>query len=199
LTALVPKVNDDDPRPSWSSLRLLWRARGGDRAALDALFERLLPSLRRWARGRLPVGPRGGLDTDDLVQDAALGALRHLESFEPRRQHALRAYLRQAVRNRVRDALRQRQRRPAPAEIDEQAPAGGPSPLHAAIEAENASRYRAGLERLRPEERELVVARLELGYSYEQIALALGRASPDAVRVAVRRAMLRLAEVMGGD
>jgi RNA polymerase sigma-70 factor (ECF subfamily) len=186
-----------DGEPS-SSRRLLERARRGDGSAMERLFARHLDSLRRWARGRLPRAARDAGDTEDLVQEAAANVFRRLPHFEPRRDQALRAYLRQAVRNRVRDALRQRQRRPAPAEIDEQAPAGGPSPLHAAIEAENASRYRAGLERLRPEERELVVARLELGYSYEQIALALGRASPDAVRVAVRRAMLRLAEVMGG-
>jgi RNA polymerase sigma-70 factor (ECF subfamily) len=196
LTALVPKVNDDDPRPSWSSLRLLWRARRGDRAALDALFERLLPSLRRWARGRLPIGPRGGLDTDDLVQDAALGALRHLESFEPRRQHALRAYLRQAVRNRVRDELRRVERRPEQGTLmgDEATHTASPFELAARLETER--RYQAALQRLRPEQRELVIARLELGFSCEQVALASGR-TPDAVRVGLRRALLRLAEELG--
>lgn len=187
-----------DGEPS-SSRRLLARAQQGDASAVERLFARHLDSLRRWARGRLPRAARDGADTEDLVQEAAANVFRRLPQFEPRRHQALRAYLRQAVRNRVRDALRHLQRHPPPAELDEDAPADGPSPLHAAIDAQNAARYRAGLERLRPDERELVVARLELGYSYEQIALALNRPSADAVRVAVRRALLRLAEVMTGE
>lgn len=187
----------DDPRPSWSSLRLLWRARGGDQAALEALFERLLPSLRRWARGRLPHGPRGALDTDDLVQEAALGAFRHLQSFEPRRQQALRAYLRQAVRNRVRDELRRLERRPGLAALQGDEAAPEPSPFERAARAETEARYRTALQRLRPEQRELLVGRLELGFDCEQLALASGR-SPDAVRVGLRRALLRLAEELEG-
>lgn len=185
----------DDAPPS--SQRLLARAREGDRSAIERLFERHLTSLRRWARGRLPRGVRAGAaDTDDLVQEAAFNVFRRLEHFEPRRRQALRAYLRQAVRNRVRDALRHAKRHPPGLELDEGAPGDGPSPLDAAIGAENAARYRAALARLRDDDRELVVARLELGYSYEQIALAGARPSVDAVRVALRRALLRLAQEM---
>lgn len=186
---------DGDPP---SSQRLLKQARRGDRAALERLFQRYLPSLRRWARGRLPPGVRDAADTEDIVQEAALNVFRRLEHFEPRRRQALRAYLRQAVRNRVRDALRHDDRHPAPLELDESAAGAGPSPLEQAIEGQNAARYRAGLARLRADERELVVARVELGYSYEQIAYATGRASANAVRVAVRRALLRLAQEMPG-
>lgn len=186
---------DGDPQ---SSQRLLEQARRGDRAALERLFQRYLPSLRRWARGRLPHGVRDAADTEDIVQEAALNVFRRLEHFEPRRRQALRAYLRQAVRNRVRDALRHDERHPAPLELDETAPGRGPSPLEQAIEGQNVARYRAGLARLRADERELVVARVELGYSYEQIAYATGRPSADAVRVAVRRALLRLAQEMPG-
>ena len=79
--------------------------------------------------------------------------------------------------------------------------AGGASPfavlLSAEREAEREQRLRQALANLRPEERELVVARLELGYSYAQITVATGRPSPDATRMAVRRALLRLAEEMG--
>ena len=41
------------------------------------------------------------------------------------------------------------------------------------------------------------MARLELGYNYSQIAVATGRPTVDAVRMAVRRALLHLAEEMG--
>jgi RNA polymerase sigma-70 factor (ECF subfamily) len=70
------------------------------------------------------------------------------------------------------------------------------SPLADAIGEENALRYREALARLDADEQELIVGRIELGYSYEQLALASGRSSPDAARMAVKRALLRLAEAL---
>ena len=37
---------------------------------------------------------------------------------------------------------------------------------------------------------------MELGYSYEQLALVLKKPTPEAARLAVRRALLRLGEQM---
>ncbi len=85
------------PNPLESTLVLLARVRQGDRDALDQLFSRCLPPLRRWARGRLPAAARGALDTQDLVQDTVLNSLRRLDQFESRHEGALQAYLRQAV------------------------------------------------------------------------------------------------------
>ena len=101
-----------------TTLELLQRARGGDRDALDGLFSRLLPSLRRWAHGRLRRGARDGADTADLVQQAMVGALRHLDHFEPKRRDVLRAYLRKAIRNRVVDEVRRSDRRPRQVTLD---------------------------------------------------------------------------------
>ncbi len=65
-------------------MELVVRAKTGDRDAAEALLERCLPQLRRWAHGRLQAAARGNLDTGDLVQDAAMNLLRRLEHFEPR-------------------------------------------------------------------------------------------------------------------
>ena len=108
-----------------STVELLNRARAGDASALDALFSRCLPPLRRWARGRLPLGARGALDTQDLVQDTVLNALQRLDHFESRHEGALQAYLRQAVLNRIRDEARKLARRPAPSELDDEQPSPG--------------------------------------------------------------------------
>src|SRR2546426_406809 len=62
---------------------LVARAEAGNRAALDELLVRCLPSLRRWAHGRLPSAARGALDTEDLVQQAAFQTLRRLHLFQP--------------------------------------------------------------------------------------------------------------------
>jgi hypothetical protein len=49
------------------------------------------------------------------------------------------------------------------------------------------------------DEQALIVGRIELGYTYEQIALSTGRPTANATRVAIRRALLHLAEEIGDD
>lgn len=179
-----------------STADLLQRARHGDTDALNELFSRYLPSLQRWARGRLPRWTRDVRDTDDVVQETLIQTLKHLGSFEPRHEGALQAYLRQALVNRVRDEVRRVGRHAIPDAIAEDHPDVSASPLEEAIGREALDRYEAALHRLRPEEREVVIARVELGQSYQQIAAGHGRASADAARMAVSRALVRLAEEM---
>jgi RNA polymerase sigma-70 factor (ECF subfamily) len=179
-----------------STADLLQRARHGDTDALNELFSRYLPSLRRWARGRLPRWTRDVRDTDDVVQETLIQTLKHLGSFEPRHEGALQAYLRQALVNRVRDEMRRVGRHAIPDAIVDDHPDVSASPLEEAIGREALERYEAALHRLRPEEREVVIARVELGQSYQQIAAGHGKASADAARMAVSRALVRLAEEM---
>jgi RNA polymerase sigma factor (sigma-70 family) len=179
-----------------STLELVTRARTGDREALDSLFARCLPSLRRWASGRLPRSHRDLLDTDDLVQETVIRTVKRIDAFEPRHEGALQAYLRQAVMNRIRDEIRRSVRGPQSGVLDSNEPDRGASPLDEAIGAEAVERYEAALARLRPEEREAVVTRIEMDGSYATVAQALGKPSADAARMAVGRALLRLAEEM---
>ncbi len=182
-----------------SSFSLLLRARGGDEAARDELCARYLPRLRRWAHGRLPVWAREHLDTEDIVQDALMKSFQRLDSFTPEHEGAFCAYVCQALRNQVRDALRRAARRPAgrPLSVDE--PAHDPSPLEQAVGHQLINRYDDALQRLREPERELVIARVELGLDYAEIAGLSGRTTLAAVRVAVSRALVRLAAEMGHD
>ena len=179
-----------------TSFDLLRRARRGDRTAIDALFARHLPSLHRWARRRLPKWARQAAETADIVHDSVLSVFNRLATFEPRREGAFRAYLRQAVLNRIRDNYRMASRRPDQVPLDSTHPAAGMSPLDALMDAESQVRYVKALSQLTPEEREAVVARLELDYSYEQVATLLGKRSPDAARMMVSRALARLARHM---
>ena len=192
--ALIPPEGRESAQES-SSLQLLLRVKAGDREALALLFERLRVSLRRWAHGRLPRWARSDADTSDIVQDVIIRTISRLGRFEPRQSKALQGYLREAVRNRIRDEVRKVERRPR-SSLEDHELAASHSPLADAMEAENARRYRAALTRLSDEDRDVIVARLELGYSYEQIALMTGRSSPDSARMAARRALLRLAEEM---
>ena len=187
-----------DPRPLSATTDLLQRARRGDQEALNDLFRRQLPPLRRWARGRLPKWTRDLRDTEDLVQETLTQTLRHVDDFEPRHEGALQAYLRQALMNRIRDEIRRVARHPTPAGLDDEDgfADAAPSPLEEAIGHEAIERYEGALQRLRPEEREVIIARVELQQSYQQIAAAHGKSSPDAARMAVTRALVRLAEEM---
>jgi RNA polymerase sigma-70 factor (ECF subfamily) len=69
-------------------------------------------------------------------------------------------------------------------------------PVDEAIDHEAMDRYEEALARLRPDDREAILARIEFGLTYPQIAQALGKPSEDAARVATRRAIERLAREM---
>ena len=73
---------------------------------------------------------------------------------------------------------------------------GRPSALDEVIGSEALTRYEEALARLRPEERDAIIARVEWGLSYAELAQALGKPTPAAARKAVARALVRLAEEM---
>ena len=191
-----PSASAKDSLPADSSLALLHRAKAGDADAVEQLIARYLPRLRRWASGRLPVWARDLADTADLVQETLVRTFSRIEHFEPRGEAALQGYLRQAVMNRIRDELRKAKRRPQFEPVDTGVEDPEASPLERLIGREAVARYEAALERLKPSDRNVVVARLELGLDNQELASALGKPSPNAARMAVERAFLRLAAEM---
>jgi RNA polymerase sigma factor (sigma-70 family) len=182
-----------------STVDLLLAARGGEEGAFERLFERLVPGLRRWARGRLPVFARELCDTQDVVQDTVLNALRRMDQFEVRHPGALLAYLRQAVLHRICDEVRRSQRRPLMTELGDHADEGALSPLDRILSQHEIARYESALARLKPDDRAAILCRVEHQSSYEQMAIDLGKPSANAARVAVRRALMRLAEEMSHE
>ena len=180
-----------------STLHLLERARSGDQGAVDRLFARHVRPLQRWASGRLPRWARDVSDTDDLVQETLLQTFKRIGQFEPRGSGALLAYLRQAILNRVREELRRKGRRPDGTHLsglDLESELS--SPLEQAIGQEALDRYERALQRLKPDEQNAVIGRVELGYTYEELAEALDKPSAEAARKAAQRALVRLAEEM---
>jgi RNA polymerase sigma factor (sigma-70 family) len=184
----------DGDASATTSLTLLEQVRGGDAQALNRLLQRYLPRLSRWASGRLPKWARDMSDTDDLVQDTLARSLSNLSRFRPHGEGALQAYLRRAIVNRIKDEMRRRGRQPEMTALESAVVADVQSPLEMAIGSELMARYDRALDRLPEEDKEAVIARIELGCSYAEIADALGRPSADAARMAVSRALVRLAE-----
>ena len=179
-----------------SSFELIQRAQQGDDEALSRLLSRYLPRLRRWASGRLPGYARDLGDTNDLVQEAVISTFRNLTAFDNRGEGALHAYLRMAVINRIRSEIRRAGRRPPQEVLDPGLVAPGLSPLEHAIGQQAIDRYEQALAGLPAHDREAVVARIELGYTYDEIAQLVDKPSADAARVAVTRALTKLAQLM---
>ena len=190
---MAPERHDERVGAPESTVELLARARAGDPEALDEVFARAIPRLKRWASGRLPRWAREMIDTDDLVQETVVNTLKHIDVFEYRVDSALQAYLRQAVMNRIRNEIRRATRHPAPAALDSAAPDTGLSPLEELIGKQTVEAYDEAMAALEPEEREAIIGRVELGLSYAALAAAMGRPSADAARMAVGRALLKLA------
>jgi RNA polymerase sigma-70 factor, ECF subfamily len=195
-----PESAGPDPEPLLSdepTIELVLRARAGDREAVEALLQRCLPPLKRWAHGRLPAAARGCLNTEDLVQESALHVLGRLDVFVPQQVGAMQAYLRQSVINRIRDEVRRIGRQPAPLELPDDLPSDRTSPLELAIKAEAYQRYRQALEGLNTKDRGLIVARIEVQWSFAEIAHRFGMRTVDAARMAVTRAVQRLTKNLG--
>lgn len=208
LRAIMPSMSSEprDPQPPnpegtplLATRELLGLAKQGEAGAVAQLMARYLPRLQRWASGRLPMHARSLLDTADLVQDTLLRVLQGLDRIEVRGPGGFQAYVRQAVLNRIRDEVRWAGRRPGPDGVPDTLHDQLASPFENAVGAEVLDRYERGLAQLDEEDRELLHLRIELDFDYAEIAAMSGRPSRDAVRMAVQRALSRLAEKMGHE
>ena len=175
---------------------LVERIREGDRGARDRLLGRYLPILTRWARGRLPPQARDLNETADLVQVALVRAMENLPAFQVQGEGAFFGYLRHVMMNLVRDEIRRTGRRPSHEEVPSDIPDAQAEPDMEAISSQALESYERALQAMSPEERDLVIMRVELGLSNEEIAIASASPSTNAGRMRLARALLHLAELM---
>ena len=186
----VASMPDGDPE---RSVDLLRRAQAGDEQARDDLLARYLPRLERWASGRLPLSVRSMLDTGDIVQEAVIRAIARLPTLEIRTDDAFEHYLRRAIKNRIIDVYRRP--RKVREEVKDDLAADAPSALDVVITQETIEQYERALATLRENEVQLIVMHVELGMKLHEIADELGK-TPDAARMALARALRRLAAEM---
>lgn len=181
-----------DPVATHTTAMLLRRIRDGDDVARAMLVARIEPLLRRFARGRLPQQLRPQQDTGDLLQSAWLGVLDRLDAVRSEAPGDFFAYLRGALVNGLREALRRDGRSPV------QAPGGAADAAELAVlpaqdvDLDDWLAYEQSLQRLSPEHRGLVLMRFEFGMSFVEIAEELGE-SVDGVRMKLNRAVARMA------
>ena len=154
----------NDPAERIYERLLVVRAQAGDEAAFTELVERYSPKLRYFLR-KLLASADGA---EDALQDVWLDAFRHLPRLSD--PEALTAWLYRIARDRAYGRLRKsRQLEPfEEARLPDDAEGEGE------FTAEDAARIHAALDRLPPEQREVLVLRFVEDLSYEQIASVVG-------------------------
>ena len=194
-----PISSGDDRPPASETEVLLTRARVGDIEAREELYQRFLPVLMRWAHRRLPLRARDLAETADVVQITLLRSLNRLDKFDAFGEGAFLAYLRKILLNVVREEIRRSSRRGKPHALDETLASPYASVVEQVIGQDQIERYQRALEALNEEQQQAVLLRVEFGYSYAQIAEALGKPSDDAARMTVARAFAALARIIDGE
>ena len=184
------------PEPLLNTTQLIERYRHGDQTARDALVERYLPLLRKWAHGRLPKSARDLSETDDLVQITFLRALNRLDAFESQHPGAFLAYLRTILISLVRDEFRRRSVRVTTQSLVESVPTTQASVVEEAVGQETLETYERALMKLSEDARNAVIMRVEFDMTYAQIASELECPSDNAARMMVTRALRKLAQFM---
>lgn len=152
-------------------LRLVERARAGDRAALERLTEAILPYASALARAHCG----GRLEAEDVLQESLLELCRSLESLADPRDFL--PWLRALVRNNAADRGRRRASHrevPLPPGVDRPAPPERNGEDSGTEAAEVRAQILAELARLEAPDRELLGLRHEAGLSMEEIARVTG-------------------------
>jgi RNA polymerase sigma-70 factor (ECF subfamily) len=188
---------------------LLDRLARGEPGALGALFDVYRARLRNEIAGDLAADPRltARFDASDVVQEVFLDARQQVGWFLANggrvdfwgwlrglaRERRLK-FLRDHLDAQCRSAKRQRE---LPDESAYHPAAPGTSPSGAAGAAEEAERLAHTLERLAPEDREVIRLRVTEGRTNPEAAAVLGL-TPAAVAKRLERALRRLREAANG-
>jgi len=184
---------------------LLRSARSGDDGAMNQLFERYLPRVRRIVAARLGRSLREMVDLDDIVQETLLDAFHGLQSPEQASLGHFYNWIAKTVENNIRDQWRRAHaiKRGSGrlkklrdlgtttwANSALASPQGTPSEIVHGQELDE--RLERALLRLRDEHREVVVLRLLCEMSYADIAAEMELENAELARAWMSRALRQM-------
>ncbi len=175
---------------------VLAAARQGAGWAFSRLYESLAPAVAGYVRAQ------GAGDPEDLTSEVFLAAFSGLGSFagdEPQ----FRSWVFTIAHRRVIDDRRARTRRPPPRSLEDEPVAerrtrSSQSAEDDAIGAMGTERVREVLDKLAPDQRDVVALRVIADLSVEQVAAALGK-QQGAVKSLQRRALASLRRQLSAE
>lgn len=163
--------------------------------AFTRLYESLVGAVSAYVRAQ------GIHQADDITSEVFLGVFAKLGSFQGT-EEKFRSWVFTIAHHRIVDERRARARRPP---IDDLAgPAGSLEAPHArsaedeALHALGAERARRLLQRLSPDQRDVITLRVIADLPVEEVARALGK-QPGAVRALQHRALAALRRELADD
>jgi RNA polymerase sigma-70 factor, ECF subfamily len=176
---------------------LVERAQAGDARARDALLAAIRPGVVRYCRARL--GRVGGAydQADDVAQEVCLAVVQALPRYRDRGR-PFQAFVFGVAAHKVADVQRAALRGRVRASIDDIPDRADPTPgpEQRALSADLARRLGRLLAHLSEHHRELIVLRVAVGLSAEEVGGVLGM-SAAAVRVTQSRVLARLRGMAG--
>lgn len=190
-----------------STRRLILGVKAGDRQAIEELFTRLLPRVRKCVALRMGCRESELWDREDLVQETLLDAFRSLEGFEHQKEGALCHWLATLVQNNLADHQRRRRARKREAvRVDAAASRNAHllsdsvfgvdriTPCDHVEAAELERRLEEALLALGERERRVIELRKLCELPFEEIAKELGFGSASSARSLFSRAMAELSK-----
>lgn len=170
-------------------------ARGGDRVAVSALLRAIQPRVARYCRARVGVRLGTCVSADDVTQEVLIAVMQALPSYRPD-SSAFISFVFGIASHKVADFYRKRQREPVtpvgeiPTTVDR-----GPQPETVVLQHDERQQVGKLLERLTETQRNILVLRLLVGLSADEVARVVGSTS-SAVRVNQYRALDKLRRIL---
>jgi len=191
-----------------STCVLVRRAQEGNKEALEFLFSRYLPRVKRIVSLKMGYDLRNLFENDDIVQDAMLQAFRSLPSYRGGSNAGFLSWISRCVENRIVDAIRKQTARKRCPHVNSRAVSvklgslsGIPDmkqmrPSQICQAKELRGKIDEAFASLSEHFREVLTLRLLCGMSYREIAQELGFASEGSARSVVSRALLRFRRLL---
>jgi RNA polymerase sigma-70 factor (ECF subfamily) len=194
--------------------QLVARAKAGDAAALNDLFQRYHHMMVEVARRKIGPMLRLKEEPDDLAQTTFREAARDFPNYEYRGEASLVRWFQQILQNKIRDKAEfyAAGKRDLGRERSMDAPIGGAGDEARTSEPESTDLsvtmqvtrkeslgvLRGALEELSPEHRQAITLVFFEGKPLREAGAIMGGRTEDAVRMMLRRAETRLGEILRG-
>ncbi len=169
---------------------ILQRIAEGRREAVDECLNRYSGLVWALAR-RLCQDPS---EAEDAVQEIFIELWTKADRFDPSRASEP-TFVAMIARRRLIDRRRQRNRRPESVPLADDPEHAEANQVELLEQQDEARRALQALDRLRPEQREVLTLSIQQGLTYDQIAQRTGM-PPGTVKTHARRGLIRLRELL---